>query len=540
MIRVRATLTAAAAGCGAGAGWSIGSLFAALSAASGGLEFSGLITEASGLVSFPFPGVRGALAVGIVSTVGLAAFLGSSGTLIWVRKGFDTRLRVLELGFLIAVVVLLPLFVPSSLAPDGALSSVATAGRAWTSVLFALQTVVAWAVAWRFGRWALLATESFASAQELSADRQGTSEASSTPDLSSPQPQSETEIIPGAMAIEDRAKQDLARMLAVLGICWAFVSYVAPGQSLSSPGVLGWTSALLFVFSAILYLVHLNQLAVAVRLRMEGFAITSYFRSRMPASVTGMIATLALAAALLPANLSPLHLRDANRWMERFTQWIGPLFVPRSGPGRILVDALQPVVGMTGGGPGGVNGWATVVQIGLVTALAVFIVRIFRGRGYRSTGSVGSTPVGFRWLFLVIKEGVLKFAARIVAWFSPRGATVLTQAAAQARSSVSSRPRSRRKFHTIPGLYLYVLERMGRRGFSRDHHETPYEFLKRWRLKVPNGKGMAELTDLFVSVRYAGEGHREDLFLRARKAASQALRGLRQAAIASRLFPWWR
>jgi hypothetical protein len=68
----------------------------------------------------------------------------------------------------------------------------------------------------------------------------------------------------------------------------------------------------------------------------------------------------------------------------------------------------------------------------------------------------------------------------------------------------------------IREVFRRLLREAAHRGLPRETHETPYEYAVRFARELPGVEGwMAELTALYVQVRYGGERVAQEQVLRA-------------------------
>ena len=275
-----------------------------------------------------------------------------------------------------------------------------------------------------------------------------------------------------------------------------------------------------------------------------------FWRSPPRFLVAAVIAVVCLAA-LLPSDLSPLHIRDFNLWMEALTDRIGPLLVPaarvdRGGHDGIfarLADAASRALLAHARQTSAQGSLGTVARVVLLGVGVALVSRLFRQKPkpLKPSAAVGSMPYGFRWLMLEVRRALLRLLARF-GWYENAGAAHVGGRGAAAAGLRRPRMRLSRLPSNVILIYLHVIDRLGERGLARRPSETPLEFLKRWRERshAPDDRGLPALTRLFLAVRYGGSVQQDEMLQGARRAASAALRGWRRDALAARLRTWSR
>lgn len=300
-----------------------------------------------------------------------------------------------------------------------------------------------------------------------------------------------------------------------------------------------------------LYLSGLRQLGIARQLREARVQVDAGFWRSPPRPLAALVIVVVCLALLVPADLSPIHIRDFNRWMEALTDRIGPWLVPsarveRGGDGVLdrLADAASRSLLTQVRETGSTSPSQTIAQVALFVAAAFFVWRVLRRKEKPLTPAVaaGRVPFGFRWLLAEVRRAFLNFLARL-GWYvkgappSFHEGTVL---------GVDGHRRPKVRLSRIPSnvilIYLHVVDRLGERGLVRQPNETPLEYLARWkeRSSSPDERGLPTLTGFFLSVRYGGSIQHGEMLRSARQAASTALRGWRREALAARLRSWTR
>lgn len=294
-----------------------------------------------------------------------------------------------------------------------------------------------------------------------------------------------------------------------------------------------------------LYFAGLRRVQIGSELQKAQVRVDARFWRPPPRAFAALVVAAVVFAFVIPSDLVPFHIRDFNRWMEAFTDRIGPWLVPsariqRESDGLLaqLAGALSRAVSPESGRTGQASPARRIVQALLFVALAAFVWRVLRrkDRPLAPTSPVGRVPMGFRWLLAQVRTAIMRLLARL-GWYV-RGGPSGWQAAPLADDR-QTRPR-RRRFR-LPDdvilLYLHVIHRLGERGLARRPSETPLEYLDRWRARSrsPDERGLPTLTRLFLAVRYGGEPQRDEMRRGARKAASNALRGWRREVFTARL-----
>lgn len=233
---------------------------------------------------------------------------------------------------------------------------------------------------------------------------------------------------------------------------------------------------------------------------------------RVPRPVAGVIVALLALAVALPADLFSFRPGDFGAWMRALTDWIGPLFVPRSAPARQLGEVVATSV----------TGLTHLLTVGLLALLVVGVLAL-RRRGPRSRGRpLERAPWGLRWFWEEIVE-------RVVAWF--RRLFGSPPMLAPADRSVRARERRAtarsRAPQSVAELYAMVVARLARRGLVRRPAETPFELLARWQALGGRGDDFPRLTREYVATRYAGRAETADGLASARRAAASFLKRFR-------------
>lgn len=358
-----------------------------------------------------------------------------------------------------------------------------------------------------------------------------------------------------ALALFDTAQAALVKITAVVATLWALGSLAPPlidgagvrWLELAAAGGMGAS-----LVCGLLYLASLRQLVLKAQFEEAGVEIGPGYWLTPPKRLGAVLLGVVLVATLLPSDVSPLHIRNFNRWMESFTEWVGPLFVPSARARRIesgggLVERIAErfadgllllLTWMQGRGP-----LQRVVQIALFTAVAMGIWRLYyRDRKpLRPSRGVGTLPLGVGWLWAEIQ----RMARRLLAWLGIRvGIMERGQETAQLLGEGGGARRPRVGLARLPAdvieIYLHVLDRLAQRGFPRIASETPLEYLARWeqRSAAPSPSGFSVLTRLFLDVRYGGKAPGPRAVEEARRAASATLRIWRRTGWARRLRFW--
>ena len=355
--------------------------------------------------------------------------------------------------------------------------------------------------------------------------------------------------------IIDSVHQAQGILLSAAGavvVAWA-LSSLAPVQLVDSP----WLEAaatfgmIVALVCGVLYLSGLRQRLIESELKAANAKIDPGFWRSPPRFLAVVVIAVVCLAALMPADLSPLHIRDFNRWMESLTDRIGPLLVPsaridRGGQDGLLsrlADVASQAMLVGARQTGTQSPLRIVGQVALFAAGLVTVWRILRRkqRPLEPSIAAGNVPFGFRWLLSEMRQAILRLLARL-GWYGKGG--MAHPMGAETSAPVPRRPRTRlsRLPSNVILIYLHVIERLGERGLARRPSETPLEFLKRWRERsaAPDDRGLPALTRLFLAVRYGGGVQHDELLRGARQAASTALRGWRRDALATRLRSWIR
>ncbi len=359
----------------------------------------------------------------------------------------------------------------------------------------------------------------------------------------------------GQIPVREAVKEARTHLMSVIGgivFAWA-LSTVAPvpmPQWELSQGV-AVTGMGVGLLSAVLYMVGLQQLWVRAELAAVKARIDPGFWLSPPRWLIVAVAAFVAVAAVLPADPSPVHIRDFNRWMEVLTERIGPWLVPsarlqRSG-GEGIWDRLADIVSETllpkvletnSDAP-----WRLVGQIFLLSVLFLLGWRILRRRNRPmvTSAAVGRVPLGLRWLVQEAGRALKRLLQRF-GLFARRDAPAAGAGPGRATSIGPRRgfwSAARLPDSVIP-IYLHVIDRLGERGLRRQPSETPLEYLRRWRKrsKRPDERGLPVLTRLFLLVRYGGKPQQASMIAEARRAAILTLRGWRREVLLARVRSW--
>lgn len=440
----------------------------------------------------------------------LGGLLGTFGTVLFVRRGWDTRLRTLEWLFFTGILVARVLLGSG----PGAETSLAVSGNLFWAAAPVIPGMVAWSLGERLIRPLV----------QLIRDGSATDAYSVT-------------------------RRYLSALLLTLCGAWAAASFALPSVA-PAEHPLAVVGGLLCVPAAFVLLTIFHQVSVNERLAAQGVNLDSTLRSGVPRVNVGFVVGAALIGILLPANLSPFQLRDFNQWMVILTErFLGPLLVPSQGPARGIGDGLSglslqnALEGLERGGSArpAEDLLTLLLQIALFVGVAYFAWRVFRVARHSPQGTpgYGSLLWGLGWLYQQVRGWVVDWLTRIGLLGWKASERLRTSPGTPSVSNERSR-RSRPALNTIAALYGYVLERMADRGLARRVSETPYEFLGRWRREAPaaDESGLPALTRLYVAVRYQERLPGTNSLLEARHAASRALRGWTRAALRSKLFGW--
>lgn len=516
-------LTLLALTCAVGASWSVGSAM-------------GVVARAATLYDVPLPWWSHALAL-------LFACSGAFGTILFAERGWDIRFRAVEWAALALVFAARFLWMGAG----GPTAGAATAGLLAAAVP-TLQALAAWWVGERMVRFALPVAEVEEGAQGDEEMREPV-----TADQNESSSQAHADVVTEAPPTPVREAYVAGRdfWLMVIGasaLSWAIASFVAPAEG--GMQVIAYAGALLHFGAGALYVAVLHQRSVHESFVLQEVRVADGFSPRVPRRVVWLIGALVALALLLPANLSPLHIRDFNNWMVALTDnFLGPLLVPSHAPGQRVGEELRRFSadapwGFARTGPGGPDSLFNVVlRVAFLLLLVYVFWRIFASKRNAdgTRGGMGPLSAGLRWLYEQIKGMLLELLARLgLVWGERKylgGARI-----GGARTDTYGTRGGRPLLGSVAALYCHVLERFGRRGLARRPAETPHEFLTRWRGAAPatDERGLPVLTELYIEARYAERDEAAGTLKAARKAASLALRGWTRAALTSKLFGWLR
>jgi len=365
--------------------------------------------------------------------------------------------------------------------------------------------------------------------------------------------------LPGRARTSDEllgvAQAVVIRTALAVAAAWALGSLAPPlvrGAGVKGLELAGAAGSAVCLACGLLYLSGLRQVLLKAQLEGMGVQVSSRYWLSPPKALGAAISGIVLLGVLLPSDVSPVHIRDFNRWMESFTDFVGPYLVPGARARRAgglgvterlaqsLTDALFASLSSNRGGE---RLW-TVLQLVLLSALAVGAWRVFRRRDrkpLRPSRGVGTVPLGIGWLLAELKRAL----HRLLVWFGIRlgDASDLAAGPAGSREGLGAR-RLRVSLARLPAdvirIYLHVLERLGERGLPRAASETPLEYLARWekRSAVNDPEAFPALTHLFLDARYGARPQGPEALARARRAASATLRGWRRSGWARRVRSW--
>lgn len=304
------------------------------------------------------------------------------------------------------------------------------------------------------------------------------------------------------------------------------------------------------LISGALYLSGLRRVQLASRFQGENVQVDEALRRTPQRTFALWVVAAVILALWVPSDFVPFHIRDFNRWMEAFTDRIGPWLVPSARVNRGGGDLVSGVFGMLyqalsagSAQTGPANPARRIVQALLLVVLAALVWRILRRRErpLAPSRAAGRIPLGFRWLLEEARRAILRLLARL-GWFVTGGRPAAPVAGEEAGDPVRPRRRPGRLPRNVILLYLHVIERLGAWGLARRPSETPLEYLGRWRAQSasPDERGLPVLTRYFLAVRYGGAFQDDAMQRDARKAASAALRGWRREALAARVRSWIR
>lgn len=302
-----------------------------------------------------------------------------------------------------------------------------------------------------------------------------------------------------------------------------------------------------------LYLSGIRQLHAKAQFEAAGVEVSPGYRLALPRPAVLVMAGAVLVALLLPSDISPLHVRDFNRWMESFTDFVGPYLVPSARVRRVdardgaigrIAEYVSSMLDPGAGGPGSRRRLRMLIQLVLLSLVAFGVWRIFRRdkKTLRPGRSLHKMPLGIGWLLAEIKRAV----KRLLAWIGIDTGFVGNRAGDSGSFAASTgmlRPRSRLK--RLPAdvvrIYLHVLEWLGQKGLPRMASETPLEYLARWerRSDERDPGALPALTHLFLDARYGVREPAPGAVQRARRAASLTLRSWRRVSWARRFRSWF-
>ena len=339
----------------------------------------------------------------------------------------------------------------------------------------------------------------------------------------------------------------LALFLAVAG-GWAIASLSVAGNP-GAGGAVAVAGGALFAVCGIVFVARVHQTAIALELQGEGAKLLPGIEGGGGRAGAWLLVLPAAVALLLPVNLSPLGLWNFNRWMERFTERVGPLLLPSQAPTRRIGEGLSRIsldrflVDLASGGRSGDGLSGSLVLLAAAFFAVAFVAwRVFRtpvkgGRPVR----MGRLPVGVRWLYEQIRAFVTQWFARWFRWLGVRPVPGSGAAATTTARRRAGRP-VRGDYSSVAAIYVEAVERMGRRGLLRRETETPLEYLERYRSRAEAGEGadFGRLTDLYMLERYGEESATAGVLQEARRAAARALRFLSRSKLASAVKSWAR
>lgn len=349
----------------------------------------------------------------------------------------------------------------------------------------------------------------------------------------------------------EQAERSLLAFAGFVVGAWALATLEPvrfPGAgALEAAAVAGMAIALV---CGALYLSGLRRVQLASKLRGDHVHVDEALWQPPPRAFALWVIAAVCVALLIPSDLTPFHIRDFNRWMEAFTDWIGPWLVPsarvsRGGDGPVsrLFGWLYSTLTASGPQAGFGNPARRIVQALLFVLVAALVWRILRRRErpLAPSRAVGRVPVGFRWLLQEARRAILRLLARL-GWFVKGGTPPPVLPGEEADDPARPRRRLVRLPWDVILLYVHVVDRLGERGLARRPSETPLEYLSRWRARSasPDERGLPALTRHFLAVRYGGVSQHREMQRDARKAASAALWGWRREALAARLRSWIR
>jgi len=153
---------------------------------------------------------------------------------------------------------------------------------------------------------------------------------------------------------------------------------------------------------------------------------------------------------------------------------------------------------------------------------------------------MGRLPVGIGWLFEQIRAAIVRWLTR---WGLLRRSTGQVRPAAIHAPHRRLRRPGQSERRSVTAIYVDVVGRMGRRGFSRRDSETPLEYLGRYRRSEIGAGGdaaLTQLTDLYLAERYGERRSTKGILEQARRAAAGALRAFSRSKLASTVKSWVR
>lgn len=345
-------------------------------------------------------------------------------------------------------------------------------------------------------------------------------------------------------------RADLCLLVSLLAGAWAAASFFISDGAPRAASPLAVAGGLLFIAAAFVYLAVAHHQSLQERFRVQDVRIEPSFAAGPSRGLLGAAVLIVFAAALLPGTAAPFPLRHFGSWMERFTERVvGPLLVPKASPGRFIGEEVRRIsvdAALAGlarrGAANPVEALLDVIVWTGVLVLVLFVAwRLFRTGRARSDGPGGGPlPWGIGWLFDQVRAWVVSVLRRLGFL---QGATTGAEPSVPVTARAGER-RSRRRaaLDSVPAVYRHVLERLAARGVSRRPHETPHEFLARWRAVTERLEDGAfdRLTEAYVEVRYQERGGDAAALRRARLAAARVLRGWTRAMLGARLAAWAR
>ena len=343
---------------------------------------------------------------------------------------------------------------------------------------------------------------------------------------------------------------DLFLCLALFAGSWALASFFTPGAAPVAASRLAVAGGLLFIVTAFIYLAVAYHHSLQERFKAQDVAIDPSLASGPSRGLFAAAGLIVVAAAFVPGSAAPFPLRHFGRWMEWFTdRVVGPLLVPKHSPGRFIGEEVRRIsvdAALAGlARRGAANPMEALLELMMWTGVLVLVLfvgwRLFRV-GRRWVAGPGGGPLlwGIGWLLGQVRAWFVAVLRRFGFLLGKERGAELKAPAAAPRDEV--RRRRRALLDSIPAVYRYVLERLAARGIARRPHETPHEFLARWRAVTERREDGAfdQLTQAYVEVRYQERGGDAAALRKARAAAARVLRGWTRAMLAARLAAWAR